>query len=232
MNQKPTILIVDDEPSIADALTYALSTEGLHAEWCGTGAAALANIQASPPVLVVLDVGLPDMTGFDVCRGIRASTNTPILFLSARAEEVDRILGLELGGDDYISKPFSPREVVARIKAILRRTEAGRGMAPLPVPKRNPDFRIDEERMRVLFKERPLELTRYEFRLLCVLVRRPGRVYSREDLMNIAWESPEMSLERTVDTHIKTIRAKLHAIDPETEFIITHRGLGYSLREG
>ena len=232
MTQKPTILIVDDEPSIADALTYALSTEGLHAEWCGTGAAALTHIQTSPPALVVLDVGLPDMTGFDVCRGIRASTNTPILFLSARAEEVDRILGLELGGDDYISKPFSPREVVARIKAILRRTEGGRGVTPFPVPKRNPDFRIDEERMRVLFKEQPLELTRYEFRLLCVLVRRPGRVYSREDLMNIAWESPEMSLERTVDTHIKTVRAKLHAIDPETEFIITHRGLGYSLREG
>jgi two-component system catabolic regulation response regulator CreB len=122
--------------------------------------------------------------------------------------------------------------VVARIKAILRRSEGVVNQTNGSATRRNGDFRIDEERMKVLFKNQPLDLTRYEFRLLCVLVRRPGRGYSREELMNIAWESPEMSLERTVDTHIKTIRAKLHAIDPEIDSIITHRGLGYSLREG
>jgi two-component system catabolic regulation response regulator CreB len=232
MTDKPSILIVDDEPSIAEALSYALSTEGFISTSVGTGAAALLLARTTTPALIVLDVGLPDMTGFDVCRSLRSHIATPILFLTARAEEVDRILGLELGGDDYISKPFSPREVVARIKAILRRTEGGARVTASSAPRRNPSFRIDDERMRIFFKEMPLELTRYEYRLLCVLVRRPGRVYSREELMNIAWESPEMSLERTVDTHIKTVRAKISAIDSETEYIITHRGLGYSLKEG
>jgi two-component system catabolic regulation response regulator CreB len=232
MSEKATILIVDDEPSIADALKYALSQEGFNTQLVGTGTDALTYIAEQSPALVVLDVGLPDMTGYDVCRRIRERTATPILFLTARADEVDRILGLELGGDDYISKPFSPREVVARIKAILRRSEGLVVSAAAVSSRRNSAFKIDEERMKVMYKGEPLDLTRYELRLLCVLVRRPGRVYSREELMNIAWESPEMSLERTVDTHIKTIRAKLHAIDSEDDSIITHRGLGYSLREG
>jgi two-component system catabolic regulation response regulator CreB len=168
-----------------------------------------------------------------LCRQIRANrdikkSRLPIIFLTARAEEVDRVLGLEIGGDDYITKPFSPRELVARIRSVLRRTEDSESVA---VPQSLNSFRIDEERVKIFFQGKPLELSRYEFRLLSILVKRPGRVYSREELMNRAWEEPEMSLERTVDSHIKMIRAKLREIDITDDSIITHRGLGYSLKE-
>ncbi len=222
------ILIVEDESSISDSVAYALRTEGFTPICCETGGSALEQLQTKEPLLIILDVGLPDISGFELCRTIRKTRTTPILFLTARAEEVDRILGLELGGDDYVSKPFSPREVVSRVKAILRRLDSERDGRK---QRRSKNFTIDEERMRILFFGEPLDLSRYEFRLLAILIRRPGRVYSREKLMNLAWESPEMSLERTVDTHIKTIRAKLRAVHPERELIITHRGVGYSLSE-
>jgi two-component system catabolic regulation response regulator CreB len=203
--------------------------------------------------LAVLDVGLPDMGGFDLCREIRKRHDLPILFLTARAGEIDRVVGLELGADDYVVKPFSPRELAARIKAILRRTAkppggggaapmasapsgtapasaegaaSGSGTRPAPLP-----FRLDAERCAIAFFGTRLELSRYEYRLLAVLIEKPGRVWSRERLMEKAWDEPEASLERTVDAHIKSLRAKLRQIRPDAEAIVTHRGLGYSLKE-
>jgi len=231
----PRILIIEDEPAIADTLVYALKTEGFDPEWCATGRAGLGALAAKPFALVVLDVGLPDGSGFDVCKQIRARSTVPVLFLTARNTEVDRVLGLELGGDDYLAKPFSPRELTARVKAILRRTNGRTDADHFHVLHENEkpaaEFIVDEDRCSVRFRGIALELTRYEFRLLKTLVARPGRVFSREQLMNAAWEDPGASLERTVDVHIKTLRTKLHAIAPEADPIQTHRGLGYSLRE-
>ena len=236
----PRILIIEDEPAIADTLVYALKTEGFTPEWCATGRAGLAALAAKPFALVVLDVGLPDGSGFEVCKTIRARSGVPVLFLTARNAELDRVLGLELGGDDYMVKPFSPRELTARVKAILRRTNGGTA-APAEqchllgdIAGTGPagGFAVDEERCAISFRGAALELTRYEFRLLKTLVAKPGRVFSREQLMAAAWEDPGASLDRTVDAHIKTLRAKLHAIAADADPIQTHRGLGYSLRAG
>ena len=244
------ILIIEDEPAIADTLVYALKTEGFTPEWCTTGRAGLEALAARPFALVVLDVGLPDGSGFDVCKQIRARSAVPVLFLTARNTELDRVLGLELGGDDYLTKPFSPRELTARVKAILRRTNGsgdvlagGAGSPGRPEildnrsagtqaasEKRPHPFAVDEEQCRISYHGVALELTRYEYRLLKALVQRPGRVFSREQLMAAAWEDPAASLDRTVDAHIKTLRAKLRAIAPNEDPIQTHRGLGYSLK--
>ena len=227
----PPILIIEDEPAIADTLIYALKTEGFAPEWCATGRAGLAAMAAKTFAFVVLDVGLPDGTGFDVCKQIRAQSTVPVLFLTARNTELDRVLGLELGGDDYLVKPFSPRELTARVKAILRRTQHGTAAGPARTPEAAGEFAVDEERCTIRYRGAALDLTRYEFRLLKTLAAKPGRVFSRDQLMTAAWEDPGASLDRTVDAHIKTLRAKLRAITPETDPIQTHRGLGYSLRE-
>lgn len=234
MSALPAVLVIEDEPAIADTLLYALRTEGFAPEWCATGSAGLAALAKRTFALVVLDVGLPDGTGFDVCKQIRASGSAvPVLFLTARNTELDRVLGLELGGDDYIVKPFSPRELTARVKAILRRTQNGASPAPAVAAKTAEpaaEFAIDAERCVIRFRGAALELTRYEFRLLKVLVEKPGRVFSRDQLMEAVWEDPGASLDRTVDAHIKTLRAKLRATAPDADPIHTHRGLGYSLR--
>ena len=246
MDELPRILIIEDEPAIADTLIYALKTDGFAPEWCATGRAGLAALAAKSFALVVLDVGLPDGSGFDVCKQIRVRLSVPVIFLTARNTELDRVLGLELGGDDYLVKPFSPRELTARVKAILRRTNGTTGAGaqnvanpapPLDEKKSDlggptPEFVVDDERCSIRFRGVPLELTRYEFRLLKLLTAKPGRVYSREQLMNGVWEDPGASLDRTVDAHIKMLRAKLRTIAPTSDPIQTHRGLGYSLREG
>ncbi|MDO8540249.1 MAG: two-component system response regulator CreB [Opitutaceae bacterium] len=237
MDERLRILIVEDEPAIADTLVYALRTEGFAPEWCATGRAGLAALRAKPFALVVLDVGLPDGSGFDFCKEIRAGSAVPVLFLTARNTELDRVLGLELGGDDYLTKPFSPRELTARVKAILRRTNGGplrthaetaeaRGVSPTGQAR---EIEIDEERCLVRYRGQELQLTRYEYRLMKALAAKPGRVFSREQLMSAAWEDPGASLDRTVDAHIKTLRAKLHAVASDRDPIQTHRGLGYSL---
>ncbi|MDR1423880.1 MAG: two-component system response regulator CreB [Azoarcus sp.] len=226
------IMIVDDEPAIADTLVYALSAEGYTAESCGLGREAVARAASTPYALIILDVGLPDMNGFDVCRELRRSSDVPILFLTARAEEVDRIVGLELGADDYVAKPFSPRELVSRVRAILRRA---RGNGPAGGPETPPGgaaaspFQVDREGLRVACKGQWLNLTRYEYLLLACLLEHPGRVYSRAALMDKVWRDAEETEERTVDTHIKTLRAKLRALLPEHDPIVTHRGMGYSI---
>ena len=219
------VLLVEDEPSIADTISYALQTEGFHCSWCATGKEALEILGGKAVDLIVLDVGLPDGNGFELCKTIRKSSTTPIIFLTARIDEIDRVVGLEIGGDDYMVKPFSPRELAARIKAVLRRVAAPAAVAP------KTPFRVDGDRRRIHFRGHPLALSRYEYRLLTVLIQRPGWVFSRERLMELAWDEPESSMDRTVDAHIKSIRAKLRAVDPHDDPIQTHRGMGYSLKE-
>ncbi|HRE82752.1 MAG TPA: two-component system response regulator CreB [Opitutaceae bacterium] len=242
----PSILLIEDEPAIADTLVYALKTEGFSPEWRTTGGSGLEAVAALEVALVILDIGLPDGSGLEWCKRIREISTVPILFLTARADELDRVLGLELGADDYVTKPFSPREVTARVKAILRRarplgvhraTAASAGVVTpqsvvdetiKPVPEKG--FIVDEERCEIRFRGLRLELTRYEYRVLKTLLARPGKVYSRDELMTYAWEDPGASLDRTVDAHIKMLRAKLRALAPDSEPIQTHRGLGYSIR--
>jgi two-component system, OmpR family, catabolic regulation response regulator CreB len=218
------ILVFEDEPAIAENLVYALETEGFTAQRAATAHEGLALFAREGADLVILDVGLPDMNGFDVCKRLRATSAVPIFFLTARSEEVDRIVGLEIGADDYIVKPFSPREVTARVKALFRRLTTHAAARSSAGP-----FTLDEPRRRILFRGVNLELSRYEYGLLKVLVERPGIVFSRTQLMEKVWEEPDMSLERTVDSHIKALRAKIRTIDSDREWIETHRGFGYSL---
>jgi two-component system catabolic regulation response regulator CreB len=229
------ILVVEDEPSIRDSIVYALESEGLAVAHTASGREALAWLAESAYQLVVLDVGLPDMNGFDVCRELRIRSQVPVIFLTARASEVDRVVGLELGADDYVTKPFSPRELSARVRANIRRSQMCAGQAvtvmdSVAVASDTP-FQIDYERWVICYFGEALVLSRYEFRLLAVLVEKPGRVYSRAQLMDVAWEEPDASMERTVDTHIKSVRAKLRALHAEHDPIVTHRGVGYSMRE-
>ncbi|MFQ2921093.1 beta-lactam response regulator transcription factor BlrA [Aeromonas allosaccharophila] len=220
--QKRVIWLVEDEASIADTLIYALQTDGFEVEWFMLGQQLLTRLEQTRPDFLILDVGLPDISGFELCKQVRALTDIPLMFLTARSEEIDRLIGLEIGADDYVAKPFSPREVCARVRVILRRSQP---VAPQP----SALLVLDEERARIHFGGQPLALTRYEYLLLKTLMQAPGRVYSRQQLMDLVWQDAEESLDRTVDTHIKTIRAKLRERDPEANLILTHRGLGYSL---
>ncbi|MGT0250344.1 two-component system response regulator CreB [Burkholderia pyrrocinia] len=235
MNQ-PKILIVEDETAIADTIVYALGTDGMQTVHCMLGQAALDHLRESRFDLVVLDVGLPDLSGFEVCRRLRTFTDVPVIFLTARHDEIDRIVGLEIGADDYVVKPFSPRELAARVRVILRRFHRAAAPQTAPVPAEAqaattaPGFVLDTDGARVSWLGHALDLTRYEFGLLALLVRHPGRIYSREQLMDLVWHEALDSADRTVDTHIKTLRAKLRAIDPERDPIRTHRGMGYSLQ--
>jgi two-component system catabolic regulation response regulator CreB len=176
----------------------------------------------------VLDVGLPDISGFDVCRRLRGFSEVPVIFLTARNDEIDRVLGLELGADDYVSKPFSPRELVARVRARLRRSvpaapAAGEGWVE------QGEFAVDRGGHRIRYRGRALDLTRYEYVLLEALLQRPGAILSRAQLMDRGWDSDADSGDRTVDTHVKTLRAKLRAAGAEPDPIRTHRGLGYAI---
>ena len=219
------VLIIEDEPAIAETLIYAFKEAGIATTHKLLGGDTMTQIKQQAFDFVILDVGLPDMTGFDVCKLIRAESNIPILFLTARNHEIDRIVGLEIGADDYVTKPFSPREVVARVNAILRRTALKQD-----VHHKNSQFIVDELANRIQYRSQLLDLTRYEFLLLKTLIQQPQRVFSRNQLMDIVWVNAENTLERTVDAHIKTLRAKLRAVDTQTEAIITHRGMGYSLQ--
>ena len=228
------VLIIEDELAIAQTLIYACKEAGIATTHCLFGHEGIAAMQEQAFDFVVLDVGLPDMTGFDVCKQIRASgktsiSNIPILFLTARNHEIDRIVGLEIGADDYVTKPFSPREIVARINAILRRASNKQTSNKQASAETNL-FQLDESACRIQYRGQFLELTRYEYLLLKTLILQPKRVYSRDMLMDIVWAQAENTLERTVDAHIKTVRAKLRKVDADTEAIVTHRGMGYSLQ--
>jgi two-component system catabolic regulation response regulator CreB len=220
----PRILVVEDEPAIADTIDYVLRTDGCTVVRRATLARARTVVAGMD--LVVLDVGLPDGSGFDFCRDLRRSSTIPVIFLTARADEVDRVVGLEIGADDYLVKPFSPRELSARVRAVLRRSRI-----TAPVPATTSALDIDAERRRATWQGRPLDLTRYEFRLLQVLAEHPGRPFSRSQLLDLVWDHPEASFDRTVDTHIKQLRAKLKAIGADDEVIETLRGEGYRLKD-
>ncbi len=227
------ILVVDDEPSITDNITYALTTEGFQPECACTGEEALAKLASLDISLIILDVGLPDINGFELARHIRRSSSIPIIFVTARSDEIDRVVGLELGADDYVVKPFSPRELSARVKAVLRRLTA-------PVSSTQPHtdgdvlpygpFVLDQGRHRIQYHGVSLQLSRVEYRLLSSLIGSPGRVFSRDQLLDKAWEHGGVSLDRTVDTHVKTIRRKLNEV-ADDDPIVTHRGIGYCLRD-
>jgi two-component system catabolic regulation response regulator CreB len=228
-----TILIVEDELAIADSIAYALRTDGFVARHVSLGAQALQAMRdadpASLPALVVLDVGLPDMNGFEVCRQLRQFCNAPVIFLTARSDEIDRIVGLEIGADDYVTKPFSPRELVARIRVVLRRLAPPAAAVPAAPAAR---FDIRAAEARILYRAQPLDLTRYEYLLLKALCERPSHVLSRAQLMDRVWADAPDTLDRTVDAHVKSLRAKLRQVDPDDDPIQTHRGMGYSLASG
>ena len=227
---KPRILVVEDEPGIADTIRYALASDGFEPVWCATGEAALAAVQAEPVALAILDVGLPDLNGFDLFKQVQRIRETPAVFLTARSDEIDRVVGLELGADDYIVKPFSPRELVARVRTVLRRSQrAAVVVEPAAVVE---PLVVDAERRRIRYYGRALDLSRYEYGILSTLIARPGRVFTRDELLDKVWDGDRDSYDRTVDAHVKTLRAKLKAVAPEVEAIVTHRGTGYALAEG
>ena len=218
------VLVVEDEPGIRDNIEFVLQTDGfacVHAKNLSAARAAIADTTFD---FVILDIGLPDGSGFDFCKQFRKESDVPVLMLTARNSIDDRVEGLTLGADDYLEKPFSPRELLARMKAILRRVDKSDAEQSSPV------F-LDYDKRAVLYFDEPVELSRYEFDLLAVLVEQAGRVFSRSDLMDRIWDDASSSYDRTVDTHIKTIRHKLKTIKPEIDAIITHRGLGYAFRE-
>ena len=217
------ILVIEDEIEIAGTLEYALKTEGFSVEHVLNGNDGLEKFSKAD--LIILDVGLPDLSGFEVCKEIRKSSEVPIIFLTARAEEIDRIVGLEIGADDYVAKPFSPREVSARVKAILRRTSHEVKLSSHDIGY----ISICDEKKEIQFHGKALDLSPNEYKILTLLADHPGRIFSREQIMNRVWDEPGFSTERTVDTHIKTLRSKLRQISEET-VIETHRGFGYCLK--
>ena len=217
------IVLIEDETDIAQMVAFALSRAGMRSSHAANGQAGLALLQHGADA-VILDVGLPDMDGFEVLKAIRKHRDLPVLMLTAQNEEIDRILGLELGADDYIGKPFSPRELVARVRARLRRHgRSDEGWRRLG------RFELDAGGHRIRYDGVLLDLTRYEFGLLEALLARPGAVLDRARLMDRVWGDALESGERTVDTHVKTVRAKLRVIAPEADPIRTVRGLGYAV---
>jgi DNA-binding response OmpR family regulator len=224
MEGKGTIVVVDDEPNIADLVGMYLERDGFRVLKCGTGDAGLEAFQAHRPRLVVLDVGLPDIDGLEVCKQIRKTSQVPVIFLTARDGEVDRVLGLELGADDYLTKPFSPAELVARVKAVLRRTDG----APAPEVTQVGSVTIDVGRREIRADERVVDLTAKEFELLLFLATRSGLALSRQQILDGVWGPDWFGDARTVDVHIAQVRKKLgDAID-----IRTVRGVGYRLESG
>jgi two-component system catabolic regulation response regulator CreB len=225
-----TILIVEDEVAIAQNLCYALATDGFTPVHVSLGQTALDMLQTdqSKIALIVLDVGLPDLNGFEICRRLRQFCQTPVIFLTARGDEIDRIVGLEIGADDYVTKPFSPRELVARVRAILRR-QLMPVAAETPIDQVPERFELRADEARIFYYGVCLTLTRYEYLLLKTLIERPNFLFSRAQLMDLVWTNAANTMDRTVDTHIKSLRAKLKLINAQDDPIQTHRGMGYSI---
>lgn len=222
------ILLVEDDPAIARSIVFALERDGLQITHSLLIGDARRQLERNLPALLILDVGLPDGNGLDLCRELRAAPATatlPVLMLSAHGEEIDRVLGLELGADDYVTKPFSPRELLARVRGMLRRSRH----PPAAPPQGRSPFEVDSAGQRISVNGKPLALTRREFGLLADLLQHQGRIRSRDALLQAVWGNDSDSTDRTVDTHIKTLRAKLQEAVPGRDPIVTHRGMGYSL---
>jgi DNA-binding response OmpR family regulator len=219
------ILVVEDEAKIARLVADYLRHAGFEVTVAGDGEVALASARRAKPDLVVLDLGLPGRDGLDVARTLRRTSGVPIVMLTARGDETDRIVGLELGADDYVVKPFSPKELVARVRAVLRRTETAREGGPEVL--RAADVELDLPRMRATAAGRPVELTPTEFQLLAVLVREPGRVFTRSQLLDAVHGVAFESYERAIDAHVKNIRKKLEPTPGRPRYLLTVHGVGY-----
>ncbi len=226
---KESILVVEDEPKISELLRLYLEKEGYQVMVAADGAAALEDFHRREPQLVVLDLNLPVMDGLEVCRRIRRDSSVPIIMLTARDEEADKLIGLELGADDYVTKPFSPREVVARVRAVLRR------LASVPQSSqetlRAGELTLDSARHQVRLGDSPLELTPTEFRLLEVLMRQPGRVFSRLQLLDHVQGEAFEGYERTIDAHVKNLRQKIERDPQHPTYVLTVYGVGYKFTE-
>jgi DNA-binding response OmpR family regulator len=222
-----TILVVDDEPRIASLARDYLEHAGYTVVLASDGRAALAAVDRDKPDLVVLDLGLPELDGLDVTRAIRRDSSLPIVMLTARDDEVDKLLGLELGADDYLTKPFSPRELVARVRAVLRRVDASSAGPAAREVVRAGDVTLDMPRMRVEVAGRPVELTPTEFQLLATLAAQPGRIFTRSQLLDAVHGVAFESYERAIDTHIKNIRRKLEPDPRSPRYLLTVYGVGY-----
>lgn len=224
-----TILIVDDEPKIVKTVKAYLESAGFRVATAGDGQLALTVFRHEKPALVVLDLGLPGLDGLDVARTLRRESNVPIIMLTARVDETDKLIGLELGADDYVSKPFSPRELVARVRAVLRRTGGEREQAPPPIVAG--DVRIDLERRQVTVDHQAIDLTPTEFDLLAVMARHPGRVFTRLELLDRVQGYAFEGYERTVDAHVKNLRQKIEPDPRQPRYLLTVYGVGYRFSE-
>ena len=229
----PRIVVIEDEKDIVDLVTYALRKEGFDVKSCTRGQEGLDLIRRGPADLAVIDIMLPDLNGLEVCKRVRADENLrslPVIFLTARGEEVDRVLGLEIGGDDYVVKPFSPRELVARIKAVLRRQERG-GEERMDVIEAR-DLRLDPSTQEVIVRGQPVELSTLEFRLLHFMASHPRRIFAREKLLDQVWGRDRFVTPRTVDVHIRRLREKIEAQPDRPQYLQTVRGSGYRFTVG
>ncbi|RIK33936.1 MAG: DNA-binding response regulator [Chloroflexi bacterium] len=222
------ILVVDDEPKIVRLARDYLEQSGFRVLPVGDGAAALAAARQEKPDLIVLDLNLPGMDGLDVCRALRRESNVPIIMLTARVEETDRLIGLELGADDYIVKPFSPRELVARVRAVLRRTQ---GEVQTPGLIRTGELEIDLNGHRVTLRGEPIKLTRIEFNLLSTLAQHPGQTFSRSQLIDRLHGSSEAGFDRSIDAHVKNIRRKIEDDPANPRYLLTVYGIGYQFTD-
>lgn len=217
------ILIIEDDPIIAETIAYALEQNAFQVTCIATGQEGLDYLSNTPTDLVLLDIGLPDINGFDVLKQIRLNSQVPVIFTTARGDEIDKVLGLELGADDYVTKPLSPRELVARVNANLKRVTAA-----IAEPIKSSTFQVNGKLMQIKFESVMLSLTKAEYNLLAFLIKNPQQIFSRDQLLTAIWDETYVADERTIDTHIKSLRSKLNMINVNQEYILTHRGLGYS----
>jgi len=222
----PLILVVDDEQLITDSLSYSMKREGLHVATVADGLSALKAVEELKPDLIVLDLMLPDISGFEVCRRLRTFTTTPVIMLTARGEEIDRVLGLEVGADDYLAKPFSFRELLARIQAMLRRVQLDR-QATQPQPMSTRHLNLDPAARRVFKGETELQLSAREFDLLSILMKNAGRAMSRDELIKLVWGDDWVGDPRTLDVHVRWLRLKIEEDPASPQYIQTVRGYGY-----
>ena len=225
-----TVLVVDDEPKIVQLARDYLEHAGFAVLTARDGKTALAGVRSAKPDLVILDLGLPGMDGLDVTRAVRKDSNVPIVMLTARGEESDKLVGLELGADDYITKPFSPKELVARVRAVLRRAESAR-QGPSAEVIRAGDVALDVPRMRLTVGGRPVDVTPTEFQLLAALARQPGRIFTRAQLLDAVRGVAFESYERAIDAHVKNIRRKIEPDPHEPRYVLTVYGVGYKFAD-
>ena len=220
---KKTVLIVEDEKKLANILIEYLTKDGFQTKHISTGSQVIPWVRKHDPNLILLDLMLPEMNGKEICQEIRTFSSLPIIMVTAMVEEIDRLIGLELGADDYICKPFSPKEVTARVKAVLRRSDPDYIKSS-----QSSGFQVNPDQYSITLAGQKLDLTPVEFRLLSMFIEYPNRVYNRDQILNKVFDDGRIVLDRTVDTHIKNLRQKLKAINPESDYIRSIYGIGYS----